>query len=63
MQRASLVETSEPVLGRTAVEAFIAGGNVERHFEERWEHATVATFRGEIVGVAVRQGVLLDLVW
>jgi hypothetical protein len=27
------------------------------------EHATVATFRGEIVGVAVRQGVLLDLVW
>ena len=63
LQRASLAETYEPFLGRTAVEDFIAGGNVERYFEERWEHATVATFRGEIVGVAVREGALLDLVW
>jgi len=63
MQRASLVETYEPFLGRTAVEDFIAGGNVERYFEERWEQSTVATVLGEIVGVAVRQGTLLDLLW
>ena len=63
MQRASLVETYEPFLGRTAVEDFIAGGNVERYFEERWEESTVANVLGEIVGVAVRQGTLLDLLW
>jgi ribosomal protein S18 acetylase RimI-like enzyme len=63
LQRASLVETYEPFLGRSAVEDFIAGGNVERYFEKRWEEATVATLGDEIVGVAVRQGTLLDLVW
>jgi GNAT superfamily N-acetyltransferase len=63
LQRASLVETYEPFLGRAAVEDFIAGGNVERYFEERWEQSTVATVRGEIVGVAVREGALLHLVW
>jgi hypothetical protein len=63
MQRASLVETYEPFLGRAAVEDFIAGGGVEQYFEARWHHATVVTILGEIVGVAVREGTLLDLVW
>jgi ribosomal protein S18 acetylase RimI-like enzyme len=63
MQRASLVETYEPFLRRAAVEGFIAGGNVERYFAERWQHSTRASIRGEIVGVAVREGTLLDLVW
>jgi ribosomal protein S18 acetylase RimI-like enzyme len=63
MQRASLVETYESFLGRAAVEDFIAGENVERYFEERWQQSIVATVRGEIVGVAVRESTLLDLVW
>jgi ribosomal protein S18 acetylase RimI-like enzyme len=63
MQRASLVQTYEPFLGQTAVEDFIAGGNVERYFDEHWAESTVATVRDEIVGVAVRQGSLLDLIW
>jgi ribosomal protein S18 acetylase RimI-like enzyme len=63
MQRASLVETYESFLGRAAIEEFIAGGNVERYFEERWRQSTVATVRGEIVAVAVLEGTLLDLVW
>lgn len=63
LQGASLVETYEPFLGRTAVENFVAGGNVERYFDEHWRESTVAAVREEIVGVAVRQGALLDLVW
>jgi ribosomal protein S18 acetylase RimI-like enzyme len=63
MQRASLVETYGSFLGRAEVEEFIAGGNVERYFEERWPQSTLATVSGEIVGVAVREGTLLDLVW
>ena len=63
MQRASLVETYESFLGPAAVEEFIAGGNVERYFEERWQQSTIATVGGEIVGVAVLEGTLLDLVW
>jgi GNAT superfamily N-acetyltransferase len=63
MQQASLVEAYEPFLGRTAVEEFVAGGNVERYFRERWRKATVATHRGTIVGVAILDGTLLDLLW
>jgi putative acetyltransferase len=63
MQRASLVETYEPFLGRAAVEEFIAGGNVERYFEERWPQSIVAVACGEIIGVAVLEGTLLDLIW
>jgi putative acetyltransferase len=65
MQRDSLVETYEFLLGRAAVEEFIASGNVERYFEENWRQSTVATVCGEIVGVAVleREGTLLGLVW
>jgi ribosomal protein S18 acetylase RimI-like enzyme len=63
MQLGSLVETYEPFLGRTAVDVFLAGGNVERYFRERWRKATVATHHGKIVGVAVLEGTLLDLLW
>lgn len=63
MQKASLLETYEPFLGRAAVEEFIAGGHVESYFEEHWHEATVATSGGEIVGVAVLVGSLLDLIW
>lgn len=63
MQKASLVETYEPFLGRAAVEEFIAGGNVERYFEEHWHEATIASSGGAIVGVAVLVGTLLDLIW
>lgn len=63
MQKASLLETYEPFLGRAAVEAFIADGQVERYFEEHWRDATVATYAGEIVGVAVLMGALLELIW
>jgi len=63
MQKASLPETYGPFLGRPAVEEFIAGGNVDRYFDENWQHASVATIGGEIVGVAVLIGNLLDLIW
>ena len=63
MQQGSLVETYEPFLGRTAVDVFLAGGNVERYFRECWRKATVATHHGTIVGVAVLEGTLLDLLW
>jgi ribosomal protein S18 acetylase RimI-like enzyme len=63
MQKASLPETYGPFLGREAVEEFIARGNVENYFNEHWPHTTVATVGDEIVGVAVRLGSLLDLVW
>jgi ribosomal protein S18 acetylase RimI-like enzyme len=63
MQQASLVETYEPFLGRAVVEEFVARGNVERYFRKRWRKATVATHRGRIVGVAVLDGTLLDLLW
>jgi hypothetical protein len=36
---------------------------VERYFEERWQQSTVATICGEIVGVAVLDDTLVDLVW
>jgi ribosomal protein S18 acetylase RimI-like enzyme len=45
------------------VEEFVAGGNIERYFRERWHQATVATDPGTIVGVAVLDGTVLDLVW
>jgi ribosomal protein S18 acetylase RimI-like enzyme len=63
MQKASLLETYEPFLGRAAVEEFIAEGQVERYFEEHWHQATVATSGGEIEGVAVLVGAVLDLIW
>jgi GNAT superfamily N-acetyltransferase len=63
MQKASLIETYEPFLGRAAIEEFIAGGHVDRYFEEHWHQATVATSGGKIVGVAVLVGSLLDLIW
>jgi ribosomal protein S18 acetylase RimI-like enzyme len=63
MQKASLVETYGPFLGRAAVEEFIAAGNVERYFEEHWRDATVATVDRQIVGVTVRLGALVDLAW
>src|SRR5262249_34116029 len=63
MQRASLPGTYEPFLGQAAVEEFIAGGNVERYFEEHWPDATIATVDGRIVGGIVCRGALLDLAW
>jgi len=51
MQKASLLETYEPFLGRVTVEEFIANRNVERYFAEHWRQATVATLGDEIVGV------------
>jgi len=63
MQRASLVETYEPFLGRVAVEEFSEAGNVEQCFEARWRQATVATVGNEIVGIAVLEDALLDLIW
>jgi GNAT superfamily N-acetyltransferase len=63
MQQASLVETYAPFLGRAVVEEFVARGNVEQYFRERWRQATVATHRGTIAGVAVLDGTLLDLLW
>jgi ribosomal protein S18 acetylase RimI-like enzyme len=63
MQKASLLETYEPFVGRAAVEEFIAEGQVERYVEEHWHQATVATSGGEIEGVAVLVGAVLDLIW
>jgi ribosomal protein S18 acetylase RimI-like enzyme len=63
MQRASLPDTYGPFLGRAAVEEFIAGGNVERYFEEHWPDALVATVEARIVGVVVCRGALVDLAW
>jgi ribosomal protein S18 acetylase RimI-like enzyme len=63
MQSGSLAETYGPLLGRDSVEAFMAGGTVERYFDERWPASTVAVAAGEIVGVAVLLGDLLDLIW
>jgi GNAT superfamily N-acetyltransferase len=63
MQKASLLETYEPFLGRAAIEEFIAAGRVEDYFAEHWRDATVAVSGGDVVGVAVLVGGLLDLVW
>jgi GNAT superfamily N-acetyltransferase len=45
------------------VEEFIAARNVEQYVEQRWQQSTVATACGAIVGVAVLEGTLLDLIW
>jgi GNAT superfamily N-acetyltransferase len=63
MQKASLLETYEPFLGRAAIEAFIAAGGVEDYFDEHWRDATVAISGGDVVGVAVFLDGLLDLIW
>jgi len=63
MQRTSLPDTYGPFLGQAAVEEFIAGGNVERYFEEHWADATIATVEGLIVGVVVCRDGLVDLAW
>ena len=63
MQKASLLETYGPFVGRRAVEEFIAGGQVERYFDKHWYQATVVTSGDEIVGVAVLIGAVLDLIW
>jgi hypothetical protein len=63
MQKASLPETYGPFLGRSAVDEFVEGENVERYFEEHWSKSTVATLGGALVGVAVLIGGLLDLIW
>jgi ribosomal protein S18 acetylase RimI-like enzyme len=63
MQKASLPETYGPLIGRAAVDEFIAAGSIERYFEEHWPNATVATVGVRIVGVAVRLGGLVDLAW
>ena len=63
MQKTSLPETYAPFVGGPIVEEFISGGNVDRYFDENWQHATVATLGAEIVGVAVLIGNLLDLIW
>jgi len=63
MQKASLPETYGPFVGRSAVEEFVAVGNVERYFEEHWPDATVATVEGRIVGVVVCRDSLVDLAW
>jgi hypothetical protein len=56
MQKASLPETYGPFLGRSAVDEFVEGENVERYFEEHWSKSTVATLGGALVGVAVHIG-------
>jgi len=58
-----LPETYGPFLGQTAVEEFIAAGNVEDYFEEHWPDAMVATVDERIVGVVVCGGTLVDLAW
>jgi GNAT superfamily N-acetyltransferase len=63
MQKESLPETYEPFLGRAAVEEFVAGGNIDRYFDEHWHQSTVATVGGVVVGVAVLIDGLQDLVW
>jgi ribosomal protein S18 acetylase RimI-like enzyme len=63
MQKASLLETYEPFLGRAAIEEFIAAGQVEDYFDEHWRDATVAISGGEVVGVAALVDGLLDLIW
>jgi GNAT superfamily N-acetyltransferase len=63
MQKASLLETHEPFLGRAAIEEFIAAGLVERYFDEHWRETTVAISGGDVVGVAVLVDGLLDLIW
>ena len=63
MQKASLLETYEPFLGRAAIEEFIAAGLVERYFDEHWRETTVAISGGDVVGVAVLVDGLLDLIW
>lgn len=63
MQKASLPETYGPFLGRSAVDEFVEGENVERYFEEHWSKSTVATLGGALVGVAVLIRGLLDLIW
>jgi GNAT superfamily N-acetyltransferase len=63
MQKASLLETYEPFLGRAPVEEFIAGGMAERYFDEHSHEATIAISGGTILGVAVLVGSLLDLIW
>ena len=63
MQTASLPDTYGPFLGTATVDEFVAGGSVERYFEEHWPEATVATVEGEIVGVVVLLGALVDLAW
>lgn len=63
MQKASLLETYEPFLGRDAIEEFIAAGQVEAYFDEHWREATVAVSGGDVVGVAVLVDGLLDLIW
>jgi GNAT superfamily N-acetyltransferase len=63
MQKASLLETYEPFLGRAAIEEFIAAGLVQRYFDEHWRETTVAISGGDVVGVAVLVDGLLDLIW
>jgi len=63
MQKASLPETYGPFVGQSAVEEFVAAGNVERYFGEHWPDATVATVEGRIVGVVVCRDALVDLSW
>jgi ribosomal protein S18 acetylase RimI-like enzyme len=63
MQKASLLETYEPFLGREPVEEFIAAGMVERYFDDHWHDATIAVSGEAILGVAVLVGTLLDLIW
>ena len=63
MQKASLLETYEPFLGRAAIEEFIEAGQVERYFDEHWPEATVALSGGDVVGVTVLLDGLLDLIW
>ena len=63
MQKASLLETYEPFLGRAAIEEFIAAGGVDDYFDEHWRDATVALYGGDVVGVAVLLDGLLDLIW
>ena len=63
MQKASLLETYEPFLGRAAIEEFIAAGEVEEYFEEHWREATVGVSGGDVVGVVVLVDGLLDFIW
>jgi ribosomal protein S18 acetylase RimI-like enzyme len=61
--QSALVETYGPLMDSDPAAALIADGGAQRYFEEHWSMTTVAVLVGEIVGVAVLLGDVLDLIW